>query len=108
MCNKAILENDGILTSFPHCYKNQEMRNKAADNYPHALEFVPECYKTQNMCDKVVDTHLLQWNAFLKASRGKQCVSKQFIFFLVFDSIPDQYKTQEICDIVFLIVLILF
>ena len=28
-------------------YKNQEMCNKAVDNYSHALEFVPECYKTQ-------------------------------------------------------------
>ena len=26
---------------------NQEMCNKAVDNYPHALEFVPESYKTQ-------------------------------------------------------------
>ena len=33
------------------------MRDKAAGNYPHALEFVPECYKAQNLCDKAVDTH---------------------------------------------------
>ena len=38
-------------------YKNQEMCNKAVDNYPHSLEFVPECYKTQKMCDKAVDKH---------------------------------------------------
>ena len=47
MCDKAILENGGTLKSVRHCCKNQEMCNKAVDNYPHALEFVPECYKTQ-------------------------------------------------------------
>ena len=40
MCNKAILENGGTLKSVPGCYRNQEMRNKAVDNSPHALEFV--------------------------------------------------------------------
>ena len=34
-------------------YKNQEICNKAVDNYPHALEFIPEYYKTQ----KTVDTY---------------------------------------------------
>ena len=29
------------------------MCNKAADNYPHALEFVHDYYMTQEMCDKV-------------------------------------------------------
>ena len=37
MCDKAILENDGTLKSVPDCSKNQEMYNKAVDNYPHAL-----------------------------------------------------------------------
>ena len=27
--------------------KNQEMCNKATENYPSALEYVPECYKAQ-------------------------------------------------------------
>ena len=31
----------------PDYYKNQEICNKAVDNYPHALEFVLEGYKTQ-------------------------------------------------------------
>ena len=43
MCNKAILENGGILNSVRNCSKNKEMCNKAVDNYPHALEFVSEC-----------------------------------------------------------------
>ena len=58
MCDKAILENGGTLKSLPDCYKNQEMCNKAVDNYPHSLEFVPpECYKAPKMCDKAVDTN---------------------------------------------------
>ena len=42
MFDKAILENGGTLKSVPDCYKNQEMCNKAVDNYPHALELVLE------------------------------------------------------------------
>ena len=47
MREKAFLENDGALKSIPDCYKNQEICNKAVDNYLHALEFVLECYKAQ-------------------------------------------------------------
>ena len=57
MCDEAILEN-GTLKSVSNCYKNQEMCNKAVDNYPHALEYVSECCKTQKMCDKAVNTYL--------------------------------------------------
>ena len=42
MCNEAILKNSGTLKSGPHCCKNQEMCNKAVDNFPNALDFVPE------------------------------------------------------------------
>ena len=42
-CDKAILEIGGTLKSVPDYYKNQEMFNKAADNYLYAPEFVPEC-----------------------------------------------------------------
>ena len=37
MCDKAILGNGGTLKSVSDSYKNQEMYNKAVDNYPHAL-----------------------------------------------------------------------
>ena len=65
MCDKAILEFGRTLKSVPNrllqivpdCYKNQEMCNKAVDNYPHALQFVPECYETQKMWDKAGDVH---------------------------------------------------
>ena len=43
MCDKATLENGGTLKSVPECYKNQEVCNKAVDNYPHALESILEC-----------------------------------------------------------------
>ena len=49
MCDKATLENGGTLKSVPECYKNQEVCNKAVDNYPHALESILECCKTQKM-----------------------------------------------------------
>ena len=42
MCDKAILENGGTLKSDPDFCKNQEMCNKAVDNYTYALEFVTE------------------------------------------------------------------
>ena len=74
MCDKTILENGGTLKAVPDCYKNQEMWNKAVDNYPHALEFVLKCYKTQIMCEK----------GFNKG------------FFAIF--VPDRYKTREMCD----------
>ena len=57
MCDEATLHNGGPLKSIPDCYQNQDVYNKAVDNYSYALEFVPECYKTQKMCDKVVDSH---------------------------------------------------
>ena len=47
MCDKAILENGGTWKSVPYCYKNEEICNKAVQNYPHTLEFVPDCCKSQ-------------------------------------------------------------
>ena len=44
MYNKSILENCGSLVCVPDQYKTQEMYDKAADNYTHALEFVPDFY----------------------------------------------------------------
>ena len=32
MCDKAILENDGIIKSVSDCYRNQQLWNKAVDN----------------------------------------------------------------------------
>ena len=48
MGDKAILKNGGTLKFVPDCYQNQEMCNKAVENYPHVLEFVSECYETRS------------------------------------------------------------
>ena len=84
MCDKATLENVGTLKPLPYCYKNQEICNKAVENYPHALEVFPGCFKTQKMCDKALKTYLSTIKFF------PECVMTQ-----------DWYETQEMCDRVF-------
>ena len=78
--------------------QNQEMCDKAVENYSHALEFVPECDKTKKCVIKLLILILLQYNLFSNAIRLKKCVIEQFMdaFLYLFDSIPDKYKTQEI------------
>ena len=51
MCNKANLENCGLLEFVPNCQKVRKMCSQAFDNYDNALKFL-----TQEMCDKVVNT----------------------------------------------------
>ena len=67
MCGKIILENGGTLKSVPDCYQNQEMFNKAVDNYPHAEEFVSKCYKTQKLI------------LFLISMKLKKCETELFL-----------------------------
>ena len=90
MCDKAIIENGGTLKSVPDCYKNQEMSNKAVDNYPHALEFVPECYKTQEMRDKAVDTYpstiKVVPGCFMAQEMCDKAVERCFLYLLLFMS----------------------
>ena len=80
MCNKAKI-----------CSWLQEMCNKAAaDDYPHALEFVPERYRTQKM-----------WEAVSVPDQYKtQEMCDRFVsedpFLIVYCA--DKYKTQRICD----------
>ena len=38
ICDNSILENGTVLKSLPNCYKNQNVCNKAADNYANALK----------------------------------------------------------------------
>ena len=45
-CAIKLFQKNSGTKSVPDCYKNQEMCNKAVDNYPHTLGFVPEGYKT--------------------------------------------------------------
>ena len=78
---------------------DQEMCNKAVENYPHALEFVPECCKTQKMRDKVVHRCFFciwsySWSIYTQ-EMGGTVVSEGF-FLVVYWS--DKYKTQRMCD----------
>ena len=73
MCDKAVLENGGMLKSVPDCYKNAKMCNKAIDNCTYALQFVSNCYKTQKLWTKAVNT------------------SPEIQF------VSECYKTQEMC-----------
>ena len=69
MCDKAILENGGMLKFVPDSYKNHKMCNKAVYNYFYALEFVSDSHKTQEMCNKTINIFLLLYNLFLDAMR---------------------------------------
>ena len=60
MCDKAVLENGGALKSVPDCYKNQEMCNKAVDNYPHALELFLNAMRLKKCAIKLLILILLQ------------------------------------------------
>ena len=79
MTDKSILGNGRTMKSFPDCYKNQEMCNRAVDNYPHAFEFVPECSMTQEMCDKAVNKCFLYLILFLIGIKLKKCVTELFL-----------------------------
>ena len=39
-CDKAVVENRGMLMFIPGCYKNQNMFSDAVDIYSHALRSV--------------------------------------------------------------------
>ena len=85
MCDKAIQENGGTLKSFPDCYKNQEMWNKAVDNCPHESEFVLECYKAQKMSDNAVDTYPSTMKFVPECFMTKKCVINQltYVFYCI-------------------------
>ena len=83
--NKAILENGGTLKSVPDFYKNQEMCNKAVDNYPLALEFVPECCATQKcMIKQFIDVFLFLI-LFFNKTKLKKYVGKLFLNILFYN-----------------------
>ena len=49
MCDKVILENGGMLVFIPDCYKDQNMYNKAVDNYAHGFGSVTNCLRPKNL-----------------------------------------------------------
>ena len=57
MCDKAILENGGMLMLIPDCYKDQYLSNKVVDNHTDALGSGSDCYTTQKICDKAARTY---------------------------------------------------
>ena len=100
MCDKAILESDGTLKSVPDYYKNQQMCNKAAGNYPFALKFVVKCYKTQKkkICDKAIDTYPSKTEYIsVRFKTREMCDKAVHKCPFLFDSVPNQY-THKMCD----------
>ena len=51
MYDKFNLENSVTFECLPDCHKNQEICNKAVDNYPYALKLASNCYIIQKLCD---------------------------------------------------------
>ena len=111
MWEKSILENGGTLESAPDCYKNQQMCDKAVDNYPLALKFVPNCYIIQKMWDKAVNTYhsTIQFvpDCYKTQEMCDKVVNKCFLAFVYIPDrynpfmlvyCPDKYKTQKMCD----------
>ena len=47
MCKYLVKKLPFVIRYVPDQCKDQQMCDKAIDNYPHALRFVPDCYMTQ-------------------------------------------------------------
>ena len=101
----TVMKNPEMLKFVP----DQEMCNKAVDNYPHTLRFVPECYKTQVMCDKVVNTYSstikFAPECYKTQNIWDKVFNKCFLAFFIFlidikikQYVSDQYKTQRMCE----------
>ena len=49
ICYKVILRNDGMLMFIPDRYKDQNIYNRAVNNYPHALRSAPIAIRPKNV-----------------------------------------------------------
>ena len=99
MCEKAILENSGILDSAPESYKNQQMCCKAVDTHPSKIKFHLKCCKTQEMYEKVVNKCLFVSSSipdWYKPQKMCDTVLSEDLFLTVYS--PDKYKTQRMRD----------
>ena len=47
MCKHGVEKLPFVIRYVPDCYKNQQISDKAVDNYLYTLKFVPDCYKSQ-------------------------------------------------------------
>ena len=79
MCYKTILRNCEMLMFIPDCYNDQNIYNKAIDNYPHALRSINDCYKTPKMCDKPDSTYPFKIQFAPDRSKTQKCVIKLLI-----------------------------
>ena len=55
LCDKVIIENDGMIMFIPDQYITQECDN-VVNNYPDTSESVPDCFMTQKLCNNVAST----------------------------------------------------
>ena len=81
----SILENEGILKFASVCYKNQEICNKAVDNYAHISQFVPDYYKTPKMYNKIVDTFPSALKVSSEYCKFQKKLTKKHLVLLLID-----------------------
>ena len=55
MCDKAFDTCPFVFDSVPHCYKTQEMCDKAVDAFLPKLKFVPDWFVTNKTLEKLDD-----------------------------------------------------
>ena len=85
--DKAILESlfqSGILNSVLDFHKNQQICDKAVDNYLCVLEFVAKCYKSQKIWDKAVNTPHSSTIKYIPDTSRLGMLSAFFCFFYQF------------------------
>ena len=99
MCDKVILKNAGMLLFIPDHLKDQNICNKAFDDFTHALGSVPNCYKTQKMCDKAFSIYPSTIQFLPDQFKTQEMCDKAVNTCpFVFDSIPDRYMSQKLWD----------
>ena len=83
LCDKVIIENDGMIMFIPDQYITQECDN-VVNNYPDTLESVPDCFMTQKLCNNAASTYLTEHDLFLINLKLKKCVIKLLILIHLF------------------------
>ena len=73
-----------ILHSVLDFHKNQQICDKAVDNYLCVLEFVAKCYKSQKICDKAVNTPHSSTIKYIPDTSRLGMLSAFFCFFYRF------------------------
>ena len=63
MCDKVILQINGMIVFTPGLRKDQKMCDNVDENYVQALGSVVDYYQNQKMYDKPVDTCLFEYDS---------------------------------------------